>query len=156
LHLNLDDAWRDEPLNLPALDAHEWGLRLRFCAPPRLVEKFYRELLSRIEPFTLYGSGDFHYLSALWLRRLTQPVVLVSFDNHPDWDIRPPKWACGGWINRTLEASAEPADVPWAWRQYAHRGYLLLQALDSSLLEPQMPASIFYNLMLSARKRGSV
>jgi len=59
-----------------------------------------------------------------------------------------------GWINRTLEASAEPADVPWAWRQYAYRGYLLLQALDSSLLEPQMPASIFYNLMLSARKRA--
>ena len=23
-----------------------------------------------------------------------------------------------------------PADVPWAWRQYAYRGYLALQALD--------------------------
>jgi hypothetical protein len=34
---------------------------------------------------------------------LNEPVVLVSFDNHPDWDIRPPKWGCGGWINRALE-----------------------------------------------------
>jgi len=51
----------------------------------------------------LYGSGDYHYLTALWLRRLEQPFVLVSFDNHPDWDIRPPKWACGGWVNRALE-----------------------------------------------------
>ena len=103
MHLNLDDAWRDEPLNLPVLGAREWGPRLRFSAPPRLVEKFYHEFYSRIAPFTLYGSGDFHYLSALWLRRLTAPVVLVSFDNHPDWDIRPPTWACGGWINRALE-----------------------------------------------------
>jgi arginase family enzyme len=76
---------------------------LRFCAPPRLVEGFYNEVSQRIAPFILYGSGDFHYLTALWLRRVEQPVVLVSFDNHPDWDIRPPKWACGGWINRALE-----------------------------------------------------
>ena len=57
-----------------------------------------------------------------------------------------------GWISRTLEASAEPDDVPWAWRQYAHRGYLLLQQLDHRLLEPHLPAAIFYNLMISARK----
>ena len=30
-----------------------------------------------------------------------------------------------GWANRTLESTAEPDDVPWAWRQYAYRGYLL-------------------------------
>jgi hypothetical protein len=78
---------------------------LRFSAPPSLVEKFYNEFAQQVAPFILYGSGDFHYLSALWLRRLNEPVVLVSFDNHPDWDIRPPKWGCGGWINRALELS---------------------------------------------------
>jgi SAM-dependent methyltransferase len=57
-----------------------------------------------------------------------------------------------GWINRTLEATAEPADVPWAWRQYAYRGYLLLQGLDRRLLEPHLPPAIFYNLLISARK----
>ena len=57
-----------------------------------------------------------------------------------------------GWTNRTLEATAEPADVPWAWRQYAYRGYLLLQQLDRRLLESRLPAAIFYNLMISARK----
>jgi SAM-dependent methyltransferase len=57
-----------------------------------------------------------------------------------------------GWTNRTLEATAEPADVPWAWRQYAYRGYLALQELDRRLLEPRLPATVFYNLMLSARK----
>jgi len=57
-----------------------------------------------------------------------------------------------GWANRTLEASAEPEEVPWLWREYAYRGYLALQALDGALLEPRLPAAIFYNLMISARK----
>jgi ubiquinone/menaquinone biosynthesis C-methylase UbiE len=57
-----------------------------------------------------------------------------------------------GWANRTLEASADPDHVPWAWRQYAYHGYLLLQKLDRALLEAALPAAVFYNLMLSARK----
>jgi SAM-dependent methyltransferase len=56
-----------------------------------------------------------------------------------------------GWINRTLEGTADPDEVPWAWRQYAYRGYLLLQTLDRRLLEPRLPPAIFYNLLVSAR-----
>jgi SAM-dependent methyltransferase len=56
-----------------------------------------------------------------------------------------------GWVNRTLEATAEPAEVPWAWRVYAYRGYLLLQRMDRSLLEPRLPPALFYNLLVSAR-----
>jgi ubiquinone/menaquinone biosynthesis C-methylase UbiE len=57
-----------------------------------------------------------------------------------------------GWANRTLEATADPQDIPWLWRQYAFRGYLLLQSLDHRLLEPRLPAAIFYNLMITARR----
>jgi arginase family enzyme len=104
LHLNLDDAWRNEPVGLRVCDARSWGPRLRFSAPPRLIEAFYREHETDLAaPFLLYGSGDFHHLTALRLRRIAEPVVLVSFDNHPDWDVRPPKWACGAWVNRALE-----------------------------------------------------
>jgi ubiquinone/menaquinone biosynthesis C-methylase UbiE len=60
-----------------------------------------------------------------------------------------------GWANRTLEASAEPDEIPWLWRRYAHTGYLLLQALDRGLLESRLPAALFYNLMISARKPSS-
>ena len=60
-----------------------------------------------------------------------------------------------GWANRTLEASADPLDVPWAWRVYAYRGYLLLQTLDRSLLEPRLPPALFYNLLISARTPAS-
>ncbi len=60
-----------------------------------------------------------------------------------------------GWANRTLEATAEQDDVPWLWRQYAFRGYLALQHVDRVLLEPRLPASVFYNLMLTARAPGA-
>jgi ubiquinone/menaquinone biosynthesis C-methylase UbiE len=60
-----------------------------------------------------------------------------------------------GWANRTLEATAEPSSVPWAWRQYAYRGYLALQAVDRALLEPRLPAALFYNLLISARSPGA-
>jgi hypothetical protein len=104
LHLNLDDAWQSEPLGLPVVDACEWGPQLRFSVPPRLIEKFYREHEPNLAtPFLLYGSGDFHHLTALRLRQVSEMIALVSFDNHPDWDVRPPRWGCGGWVNRALE-----------------------------------------------------
>jgi SAM-dependent methyltransferase len=57
-----------------------------------------------------------------------------------------------GWFNRGLEASADPADVPMLWRKYAFHGYLMLQRVDEKLLEPHLPPSIFYNLLLTARR----
>jgi ubiquinone/menaquinone biosynthesis C-methylase UbiE len=57
-----------------------------------------------------------------------------------------------GWFNRTLEASADPADIPMPWIRYAYHGYIALQEVDRRVLEPRLPAEIFYNLMLAARK----
>jgi ubiquinone/menaquinone biosynthesis C-methylase UbiE len=57
-----------------------------------------------------------------------------------------------GWGVRTLESTAEPDQVPMRWRTFAFRSYLALQRLDTSLLEPRLPAQLFYNLVLSARK----
>jgi arginase family enzyme len=103
LHLNLDDAWGGDVLALSTIDAAEWGPALRFSAPAKLMEEFYRGQEAQRAAFILYGSGDFHHLSALWIRRRAEPLVVVSFDNHPDWDLRPPRWSCGGWVNRALE-----------------------------------------------------
>jgi SAM-dependent methyltransferase len=57
-----------------------------------------------------------------------------------------------GWFNRALEASANPAEVPVLWRKYAFHGYIALQRVDVKALEPRLPAALFYNLLLSARK----
>jgi SAM-dependent methyltransferase len=58
-----------------------------------------------------------------------------------------------GWFNRALESTAAFDDVPMLWRQYAFHGYLLFQKLDGLVLEPMLPPAIFYNLLLTARKR---
>jgi SAM-dependent methyltransferase len=57
-----------------------------------------------------------------------------------------------GWANRALEATADPDEVPWAWKVYAFRGYLILQEVDRRLLEPYLPPAIFYNLIVSGTK----
>jgi SAM-dependent methyltransferase len=57
-----------------------------------------------------------------------------------------------GWVLRTLESQVEPESVPLGWHKFAFRTYLALQRVDGRLLEPRLPASLFYNLLLSARK----
>jgi SAM-dependent methyltransferase len=59
-----------------------------------------------------------------------------------------------GWANRTLEGTAEPEQLPRLWYHWAHRGYLTLQRIDRAVLEPVLPASVFYNLLISARRPG--
>jgi ubiquinone/menaquinone biosynthesis C-methylase UbiE len=59
-----------------------------------------------------------------------------------------------GWTMRTLEASAVPEQVPQRWRRFAFRSYIALQRIDTALLEPRLPAQLFYNLLVSARKRA--
>jgi ubiquinone/menaquinone biosynthesis C-methylase UbiE len=57
-----------------------------------------------------------------------------------------------GWGLRTVESSAEPESVPWGWRNFAFRSYIALQRVDTRLLEPRLPAELFYNLLASGRK----
>jgi len=57
-----------------------------------------------------------------------------------------------GWWLRTLESTAEPDEIPHRWRLFAFRSYLALQRLDAALLEPRLPAQLFYNLVVSARR----
>jgi len=61
-----------------------------------------------------------------------------------------------GWGLRSIEASAEPESVPMAWRRFAFRSYLELQKVDRALLEPRLPPELFYNLVLSAKRRPRI
>ena len=57
-----------------------------------------------------------------------------------------------GWYSRGLECSAAPAQIPWAWRRFAARGYLALAQLDQRLFEGRLPADLFYNLSVCGRR----
>lgn len=59
-----------------------------------------------------------------------------------------------GWGLRTVESSAEPDSIPLRWRRFAFRSYIALQKVDTGLLEPHLPAELFYNLLVSGRKPG--
>jgi hypothetical protein len=89
----------------------DWGPKLRYVTDGLALDKFNDQLPRDLPAFLLYGSGDFHHLTGLFLKRATaalkpgEDVTLVTFDNHPDWDVRPPRWSCGGWINRALDLS---------------------------------------------------
>jgi arginase family enzyme len=105
--LAFDDAWDFEPspwFRPPSrVDALAAGPSLRFITTKRAVESFWETFSSRCRPFILSGSGDFHHLTAVFVRQINEPFAIVSFDNHPDWDVRPPHWSCGAWVNRALE-----------------------------------------------------
>ncbi len=57
-----------------------------------------------------------------------------------------------GWGLRTVESTAEPETVSFRWRRFAFRSYLALQRVDTRLLEPRLPAELFYNLLVSGRR----
>jgi ubiquinone/menaquinone biosynthesis C-methylase UbiE len=59
-----------------------------------------------------------------------------------------------GWGMRSMESSAVPETIPMRWRQFAFRSYIAFQKVDVAVLEPHLPAELFYNLLLSARKPG--
>ena len=52
-------------------------------------------------------SGNYHYLSKIWLDRIQEPFDLLVFDHHTD--MQPPMFgdilSCGGWIKAALEGN---------------------------------------------------
>jgi ubiquinone/menaquinone biosynthesis C-methylase UbiE len=100
------------------------------------------------EGHSLEGEVDVHAFAPADLRRLLrdsgfeQPRVGGE-------ELLSNAW---GWGLRTVESSAEPNSVPLRWRSFAFRSYIALQKVDTRLLEPHLPAELFYNLLVSGRK----
>ena len=96
----------------------------------------------------LEGEVDVHAFTPADLRRLLRDSGFE--DRHVGGEeLLANAW---GWGLRTVESSAEPESISWAWRRFAFRSYMALQKVDSGLLEPYLPAELFYNLLVSARK----
>jgi ubiquinone/menaquinone biosynthesis C-methylase UbiE len=96
----------------------------------------------------LEGEVDVHAFAPTDLRRLLRDV---GFERRRvgGEELLANAW---GWGLRTVESTAEPDSVSWSWRRFAFNSYIALQKVDSRLLEPHLPAELFYNLLVSGRK----
>jgi SAM-dependent methyltransferase len=96
----------------------------------------------------LEGEVDVHAFAPADLRRL---LAAAGFEQRRvgGEELLSNAW---GWGLRTVESSAEPDSVPLRWRRFAFRSYIALQKVDTSLLEPRLPAELFYNLLVSGQK----
>ena len=68
-------------------------------------EEAMNEIRSRIAPYSsgeihFIDSGNYHYMTRIWLEKISEPFDLLVFDNHTD--MQPPAFggllSCGGWI----------------------------------------------------------
>ena len=96
----------------------------------------------------LESEVDVHAFSAADLRRLLREAGFEQ-PRVGGEELLANAW---GWGLRTVESTAEPESVPHGWRRFAFNSYIALQKVDTRLLEPRLPAELFYNLLVSGRK----
>ena len=77
------------------------------CYCDEMAKNLLRERVAKLsyDDIHFLDSGNYHYLSLLWLEKLCQPFSLVLFDHHPD--MQPPSFgditSCGGWVKEALD-----------------------------------------------------
>ena len=115
--LDLDGAFEgQDDLVAEALDAdgqqvaaRDLGPALRLWSRPAaldaLCERLRQARPSEGPDLVFAGSGDFHHVTPLLLRRAVEasyagPVTVVHFDNHPDWVLFDNGLHCGSWVGR--------------------------------------------------------
>jgi len=129
------------PKRAGLLAAPVWRRAVR--AQPRAIAE-----AEQSDGHALEGEVDVHAFAPADLRRLLRKAGFE--DRHVGGEeLLANAW---GWGLRTVESSAEPESISWAWRRFAFRSYMALQKVDSTVLEPYLPAELFYNLLVSARK----
>jgi SAM-dependent methyltransferase len=100
------------------------------------------------EGHSLEGEVDVHAFAPADLRRLLRDAGFEKRRVGGE-ELLSNAW---GWGLRTVESSAEPESISFGWRRFAFNSYITLQKVDTRVLEPYLPAELFYNLLVSARK----
>lgn len=106
--LNFDDSVVNQHALLgnyknTVLDLKGLGLKARFW-----MNKKTRDLIAgRIQnsgknAITFLGSGDFHQISEILISQFQEPLSVIVFDFHPDWDTSIPRFGCGSWVTQVI------------------------------------------------------
>lgn len=98
------DFWREEQVTWIRLE--DLSGTNCYCDEPAV-----RAIREKIREFALSGihfidSGNYHYMTRIWMDKAKSPFSLLVFDNHTD--MQPPAFggllSCGGWIADALES----------------------------------------------------
>ena len=98
------DFWREEQVTWIRLE--DLSSTNCYCDEPAVWA-----IREKIREFALSGihfidSGNYHYMTRIWMDKAKSPFSLLVFDNHTD--MQPPAFggllSCGGWIADALES----------------------------------------------------
>lgn len=127
--MNISGVYDDECWSIPGattLDFRNLDGCNCYCCPE--AASAFRSALAALPLQGIHwiDTGDYHYLSKLWMEKVDEPFALVLFDNHPD--DQPDAFgsgmlSCGGWVAeaardipalkaKVLNGTAVPAGLP--------------------------------------------
>ena len=95
-----DEGWLPEGSKLIDLRALEGCFC--YCSEEALCA--LRQAIGAEQIYDIHwiDTGDFHYISKLWLEKMSSPFVLALFDNHPDDEqdsLGAGLLSCGNWVD---------------------------------------------------------
>jgi hypothetical protein len=106
--LNFDDSLTGQKIllerfNPAVIDLRQLGEFARLWSGPETANRIRNSLDPKFRHSpTFLGSGDFHHISALLIEQFSEPISVIVFDYHPDWDTLPPRLGCGSWVSAIL------------------------------------------------------
>jgi len=87
------------PHSLQVVDLRNIAPMIRYLASKKALFSLKEQLnYTCHNAVTLYGSGDFHHVSLVLLEHFKNPLSLIVFDHHPDWDGFSLGVSCGSWV----------------------------------------------------------
>jgi hypothetical protein len=107
------------------IDLKDLGPRARIWLDKKTKEEIEKRIQgSTKNSITFLGSGDFHQVSHILINQFHEPICMILFDFHPDWDILPPRLGCGSWVTESLRnknilkliligVSSKDLSIPW-------------------------------------------
>jgi arginase family enzyme len=107
--LNFDDSITKQKNLLSqyenqVLDLKDLGMQARCWVNSNIRSVIQKRIQnSPKNSITFLGSGDFHHVTELLLAQFDEPLSVITFDFHPDWDTLPPRFGCGSWVNEVLK-----------------------------------------------------
>lgn len=133
--LNFDDSLINQPRisrqdQAQIIDFREIGPKARLWMAKEIRNAVDERLKgSQKAAPTFLGSGDFHHITQILVKQFKDPLSVIIFDFHPDWDILPPRIACGSWVNQLLKQKnvlkclligVSSSDISSGWIQSAN------------------------------------